>query len=191
MKTIVTLIFVVIWFIHLILGVGAGYAALRLWHSRHHPLIKWVGLYMNAFIIDVLSAILLLFMARGVTLTWKFATVLFVSTLLSDIVRAPLILYLIKGPAKSPLPLPYETSGELPKEFWMNEVRKIVKEELERKEVTSQMTANENKPDRPDSKPDAPEPKQPEPSRPAPTPQPQDEPLPPGTPVGPGKGEGG
>jgi len=131
MRTIVTLLFVVIWFIHLILGFGAGYAALRLWHSRHHPLIKWVGLYMNAFIIDVLSAIVLLFVLRGVVLTWKFSAVLFVSTLLSDVLRAPLILYLIKGPTKAPLlPREPETSGGLPPAFWLDAFRQIVREEV-------------------------------------------------------------
>lgn len=121
MRTFVTLLFVIIWFIHLILGVGAGYAALRLWYGRHHPLIKWVGLYINAFIIDVLSAIVLLFMAKGVVLTWKFTAVMFISTFLGDVVRAPLILYLIRGPS------------ELPPDPAMNhldEIRKVVKEEI-------------------------------------------------------------
>lgn len=129
MRSPIVFLFVVIWFIHLILGIGAGYAALRLWRSRHHPLIKWVGLYMNAFIIDVLSAIVLLFVAKGVVFTWKFAAVMFVSTLLSDIARAPLILYLIKGPAKAPLSL-HETSGDMPPQFSMAEFRKIVREEV-------------------------------------------------------------
>lgn len=129
MRTFVTLFFVVIWFIHLILGVGAGYATLRLWRSRHHPLMKWVGLYMNAFIIDVLSAVVLLFMAKGVVFTWKFTTVMFVSTLLADVVRAPLILYLIRGPADVPsLPAGPSNSGQLPPQFWMDESRKMVDE---------------------------------------------------------------
>lgn len=87
---------------------------------------------MNAFIIDVLSAVVLLFVARGVKLTWKFAAVMFVSTFLSDIVRAPLILYLIKGPTKASLPLshPPEQSGALPPEEWMQRIRQIVREEI-------------------------------------------------------------
>jgi hypothetical protein len=133
MSTTVTLFFVAVWFIHLTLGIGAGYATLRLWRSRHYPLIKWLALYMNAFIIDVLSAIVLLFVAKDVILTWKFAGVLFVSTLMSDIVRAPLIVYLIKGPAKAPLPVAQiEASGELPKEFWLEALRKVVREEVDR-----------------------------------------------------------
>jgi hypothetical protein len=130
-KSIATWIFVVIWFGHVALGAGAGYAALRLWYSRHHPLIGRLGLYINAFIIDVLSAIVLLFVARGVTLTWKFATVMFVSTLLSDVIRAPLILYLIRGPAHTAiLPSAQPTSGALPPEEWMERIRKIVREEV-------------------------------------------------------------
>lgn len=134
MRTFVTLFFVVIWFIHLILGVGAGYATLRLWRSRHHPLMKWVGLYMNAFIIDVLSAVVLLFMAKGVVFTWKFTTVMFVSTFLADVVRAPLILYLIRGPSDL---------SSLPTEPVVNqldEIRKIVKEEIAAASGTTTVT---------------------------------------------------
>lgn len=148
MRTFITLFFVIIWFVHLALGVGAGYAALRLWHGRHHPLIKWVGLYMNAFIIDVLSAVVLLFMAKGVVFTWKFATVMFVSTFLADIVRAPLILYLIRGPSDMP-PLPADpaNSGQMPPQFWIDEsrkslgeIRKIVREEVAAASGTTTVT---------------------------------------------------
>lgn len=131
MKTAATWIFVIIWFIHLILGVGAGYAALRLWYLRHNQLIKWVGLYINAFIIDVLSAIAMLFMAKGVTLTWKFSAAMFISTFLGDIVRAPLILFLIRGPSALSLPVEPETSGAKPPQFWLDEFRKIVREEVD------------------------------------------------------------
>lgn len=134
MITIATLFFVIVWCVHLVLGIGAGYAALRLWYSRDHPLIRWVGLYINAFIIDVLSAIVLLFVARGVVLTWKFAAVMFISTFLCDVVRAPLIIYLIRGPAKAPLPLAHEpeTSGALPPAYWLDAFRVIVREEIEK-----------------------------------------------------------
>lgn len=129
MKTVTTWVFVIIYLIHLILGIGAGYAALRLWYSRHVPLIKWVGLYINAFIIDVLSAIVLLFVARGVKLTWKFSAVMFISTLLSDIVRAPLIIYLIRGPEPvAALEEPKADAGE--HLFRLEELRTIVREEV-------------------------------------------------------------
>lgn len=133
MRTFVTLLFVIIWFLHLILGVGAGYATLRLWRSRRHPLMKWVGLYMNAFIVDVLSAIVLVFVAKGVVFTWKFTTVMFVSTLLCDVIRAPLILYLIRGPSE--LPPPAE-----PVVNQLDEVRRIVREEIAAASGTTTVT---------------------------------------------------
>jgi hypothetical protein len=128
-RTATLILFVVIWFIHIILGVGAGWAAVRLWYFRHHPLIKWIGVYITAFIVDVLSAIVLLFVAKGVILTWKFSSVLFISALISNLLRAPLIIYLIRGP--SPLPIPdAKKSGEMEPQFWLNSFREIVKDEI-------------------------------------------------------------
>lgn len=124
--------FVVIWFIHVALGIGAGWAAVRLWYFRHHPLIKWVGVYITAFIVDVLAAVVLLFMTKGVTLTWKFSTVLFVSTLICNVFRAPLIIYLIRGPSTLALPTEEEKSGEMPPDFWLDAFRQIVREEVRR-----------------------------------------------------------
>lgn len=137
LKIVAAYVFVAIWFIHIGLGAGAGYASLHLWSLRRHPLIKWMGLYINAFIIDVLSAIALLFVMKGVTLTWKFTAVLFISTLISNIFRAPLIFYLIKGPQELPLPVEKETSGESPPEHWeqyfeqMVEQNKAINERLD------------------------------------------------------------
>lgn len=130
-RTAALIILVVIWFIHVILGVGAGWAAVRLWYFRHHPLMKWVGVYITAFIVDVLSAIVLLFVTKGVTLTWKFSTVMFVSTLICNILRAPLIIYLIRGPSE----LPAE-----PVVNPMDEFRKIVREEIAAASGTTTVT---------------------------------------------------
>lgn len=147
MRTFTTLFFVFVWFVHLVLGVGAGYAALRLWYGRHQPLIKWVALYMHGFIIEVLSAVVLLFVAKGVVLTWKFSTVLFISALLSDVVRAPLILYLIRGPSELPLSIEPANSGQMPPQFWieesrktLNEIRAIVREEIAATRTTLTVT---------------------------------------------------
>lgn len=119
MKTIATWIFVVIWFINLVLGVGAGYAALRLWYSRHQPLLRELGLYINAFVIDVIASIVLLFVSKGVKLTWKFSAVLFISVFLGNILRAPLILLLIRGQKRKLIEAPeIQTSGELPPSIW-------------------------------------------------------------------------
>lgn len=132
-RTVAVFVFAIIWVIHLALGFGAGYAALRLWYSRHYPLIKWMGLYINAFIVDVLSAIVLLFVARGVILTWKFTTVMFVSTFISDLIRAPLIFYLIKGQAPLP-PTPTGKTIEEPPPRLLDEFRQIMREEIEANE---------------------------------------------------------
>lgn len=77
---------------------------------------------MNAFIVDVLSAIVLLFVAKGVVFTWKFATVMFVSTFICDLIRAPLILYLIRGPSQ------LQPTGPVVNQ--LDEIRKIIKEEI-------------------------------------------------------------
>lgn len=129
-RTAATIFFVLIWFSHLALGIGAGWAAVRLWYFRHHPLIRWVGVYITAFIVDVLSSVVLVFVARGVKLTWKFSTVMFVSALMCNVLRAPLIFYLIRGPQALSLPAHPETSGNLPPEYWLEAFRKIVKEEV-------------------------------------------------------------
>lgn len=133
-RTAALFIFIISWLVHVGLGAGAGYAALRLWYFRHHPLIKWMGVYILAFIIDALSAIVLLFVAKGVKFTWKFSTVMFVSALVSNLFRAPLIFYLIRGPQFLPGAEPSvepERSGEMPPEFWES-FRKIVREEVRR-----------------------------------------------------------
>lgn len=123
--------FVIIWFINFALGAGAGWAAVRLWYFRHQPLIKWMGVYITAFIVDVIGAVVLLFVAKGVVLTWKFSTVMFTSTLLSNVLRAPLIIYLIRGPSTLTLP-DAKKSGEMEPEFWLKAFRKIVREEMRR-----------------------------------------------------------
>lgn len=132
LRTASLILFVLIWFAHVALGMGAGWATVRLWYFRHHPLIRWVGVYMLAFIVDVIGAVILVFVARGVKFTWKFSAVMFVSTLVSNVFRAPLIIYLIRGPSTLSLPAEAETSGEKPPDYWLTEFRKIVREEVRR-----------------------------------------------------------
>lgn len=132
-RTAAIIILVVIWFIHVILGIGAGWAAVRLWYFRHNPLMKWVGVYITAFIVDVLSAIVLLFVAKGVTFTWKFSTVMFVSALICNVLRAPLIIYLIRGPSELP------ASAE-PVVNQIDEFRKVVREEIAAASGTTTVT---------------------------------------------------
>lgn len=122
--------FVVVWFLHLALGAGATYAIIRLWELRRHPMIWRLMVYITAFGIEALTAIVLVFVARGVKFTWKFSAVMFIGALLGDVVRIPLIAYLIKGPTNGALASHEEVSRALPAEFWMREFREAVREEL-------------------------------------------------------------
>lgn len=131
-RTAALLIFIISWLVHVGLGAGAGYAALRLWYFRHHPLIKWMGVYILAFIIDAISAIVLLFVAKGVKFTWQFSMVMFISALLSNLFRAPLIFYLIRGPQLLPSAEPEESAQDTPPRYLLSEIRKIVRDENSR-----------------------------------------------------------
>lgn len=88
---------VILYFVHLLSGAGCGFAILRLWYYRDNPLIKRMAIYMHAAPIMALTSIVLLFMAKGVTLTWKFSITLFAGTLLADIVRLSFIVYVLRG----------------------------------------------------------------------------------------------
>lgn len=88
---------VILFFIHLLIGAGAGFSILRLWYYRDNPLVKRMAIYMHAAPIGALTSIVLLFMAKGVTLTWKFSITLFAGTLLADIVRLSFVVYVLKG----------------------------------------------------------------------------------------------
>lgn len=92
-----TLTMVIVYFIHLGIGAGSGFTILRLWYHRSNPLIKRMAIYMHAAPIGALTAIVLLFMSRGITLTWKFTITLFVGTLIADLVRLPFVVYMLKG----------------------------------------------------------------------------------------------
>lgn len=123
-------IYVLVYILHLVLGAGAGYAALRLWPARHHPLVWRVIVYMHGFIIEAITSLILLFVARGTFFTQAFAAVLFTGMFLGDVVRTFLIVYLIKGPAEGKLLSQAETSGSKDPDFWRNEFRAIVREEI-------------------------------------------------------------
>lgn len=101
MRQIVLWTSIVYWFIHLGIGTGVGYGILRLWPNRHNPFVWRVAIYMHAAIIDVLVSIVLVFMSKGVKLTYKFWIAWLVSSILMDAVRIPLIIYVIKGNGKA------------------------------------------------------------------------------------------
>lgn len=92
---------VVYWFIHLGIGTGVGYAILRLWPNRRNVFVWRVAIYMHAAIIDVIQSIVLVFLAKGVTLTYKFWITWVVGSILMDAVRVPLIIYVIRGNGKA------------------------------------------------------------------------------------------
>ena len=128
---------VVLWFLHLLLGAGAFYAIIRLWPSRANPFIRRVAIYMHGTVIGAVMAIVLVFFARGVTLTWKFAIAWFAGTLLMDAVRVPLILYLCLGgdDGKATASTDAKSSGQMPPDFWRKEFREAVRDELDRRDA--------------------------------------------------------
>lgn len=129
-RTVALIACVVIWFGHLGLGVVAVMAGVRVWRSRHIPFFNYLWFYLNAFVIDVLSAIAMLFVARGVKFTWKFTAVMFISTLLMDAVRIPLLFSIIRGPKEgTPVePKPKETNGALPPAHWEQYFERMVEQ---------------------------------------------------------------
>lgn len=91
------LAFIAVWFFQLAVGAGAGFAAMKIWRARDDKFVFRLMLALHAPIINALTAIVLIFMARGVRLTWKFTITWFVGALLADLAVLPLILLLIKG----------------------------------------------------------------------------------------------
>jgi hypothetical protein len=130
MKLIALVIFSLIAIVHLASGIGAGWAIVRLWYYRKHPLMGKIGLYMWGFVIEVMSGLATLFVAKGVMFTWTYATVYFTGMLLSALVRVPLIVLLIRGANWGEMPGHGATSGDLPPEVWMDHIRLIIREEL-------------------------------------------------------------
>lgn len=128
MKQFALWTFVVIWFLHLALGAGSGYAILRLWPNRKNALIWRLAIYMHATVIGALTSIALVFLSRGVKLTWKFTFAWFLGTLLMDLARVPLILFLVKGrgPADANGGEQIQpSSGALPPEYWEEQFKAI------------------------------------------------------------------
>lgn len=81
----------------------AGVAAwLRVWtrrfdeDGRKDQFAHALTYSLTALPLDSLMAVALVFMARGVKFTWKFTITMFAFTLVQDLIRLPLIIYLIK-----------------------------------------------------------------------------------------------
>jgi hypothetical protein len=121
--------FVVVWFFHLAVGFGAGFAAWRMWPDRENPFIQRLIVTLHALMFSALWAIVLLFLSRGVRLTWKFSIALFGGVLIMDAIMLPLILYIIRGPGREKTEIA-SRSGELPPDFWKQEFRQAVRDEV-------------------------------------------------------------
>lgn len=120
---------VIVWFLHVFIGAGAGFAAWRLWPDRENAFIRRVVIALHAQMVATISAIVLLFMSSGVVFTRKFAVTLFLSTLIMDAAVLPLILYIVRGPQRDKTEIP-NRSGEMPPEFWKKEFRNAVRSEI-------------------------------------------------------------
>lgn len=97
MKLAAVLIFVIIWFLYLAVGAGAGFAAWRIWPAHKDLFTKRLLLFLHGLMADALTAIVLVFLAKGVQLTWKFSVALFAGALIKTIVSMPLLLMLMRG----------------------------------------------------------------------------------------------
>lgn len=118
-KRVGTYVFVILWFCHLVVGAGAGFAAYRLWPERDNPFVAMTMISLHAPMLNALAAIVLLFVARGVKFTWKFSAVLFGFMFLWDIVTTPLVFFILRGPRGTTETRRDPSSGELPANYWM------------------------------------------------------------------------
>lgn len=89
---------IIVWFLQLAVGCGAGYAAYRLWPDRRNSFARNTMIHLHATMIIAAASVVLLFMARGVRFTWKFTYALFIFMALWNLVSLPLILFVIRGP---------------------------------------------------------------------------------------------
>lgn len=97
MKLTAAWIFIIIWFLYLAIGSGAGFAAWRIWPARADRFTRRLILSLHDLMVDALLAIVLVFLARGVKFTWRFTIAIFVGALIKIIVRLPLLLMLMRG----------------------------------------------------------------------------------------------
>lgn len=100
MKLTAAWIFVAIWFYHLIVGIGSWAAAYRIWPERQNKFVRYTMYHLHAAVFDALGAIVCVFLAKDVRLTWKFSIAMFAFIFIRDSVRLPLVLYILRGPRK-------------------------------------------------------------------------------------------
>lgn len=125
-RRVATWTFVVIWFVHLIIGAGAGYAAWRLWPDRANTFVRLTMVHLHAAIVDAVGGVVLIFLAANVRFTWKFSLAFFAFAFMRDIVRMPLILYVIRGPKRGKSDTPDRSDAEL----WQAAFRQAIRDEV-------------------------------------------------------------
>jgi hypothetical protein len=96
-KLTVVWIFVIIWFVYLVTGAGAGFACWRIWPMRADKFTRRLILALHGLMADALLAIVLVFLAKGVKFTWKFTIAIFAAALIKSVVSFPLLLMLMRG----------------------------------------------------------------------------------------------
>lgn len=96
MKLAGTWIFFAIWLYHLATGVVAGVAIFRIWPERANLFVRYTLIHLHAAVFDALGALVCLLLAKDVVFTWKFTIAVFSAMLIRDIVRAPLLLYILR-----------------------------------------------------------------------------------------------
>lgn len=94
-------VFVAIWLFHLVVGIASWAAAFRIYESGGNRFVRWTMVHLHAAVIDAVGAVVMIFVARQVHFNWAFAITMFASALLRDIVRLPLLLYILRGPRSS------------------------------------------------------------------------------------------
>lgn len=93
-------VFVVVWFFHLGVGAASWAASVRIWRESDNKFVYFTMVHLHAAVFDAAGAIVLAFVAQGVIFTLKFGVVLFASALIRDVVRLPLVLYILIGPRR-------------------------------------------------------------------------------------------
>lgn len=96
-KYVASVLFFLVWIFRLLVGAGSFYIVFgRLWRERFR-FIKLVKIYLCGAIIEAAGSIPLVLMSNTVVLNWRFSITLFTIMFFTDLVRLPLIFYLLRG----------------------------------------------------------------------------------------------
>jgi hypothetical protein len=132
------LLLTAVWFFHVLLAAGAGYAVLRLWQHRHQQFINQLGKYMTGFVVEGAGWTAMLYVTAGQR-TWTVVLTWVISTLMADLPRIPLIMFIIRGPNALP-PAEPPTSGEQKPEYWLAAFNRIARRAAARQQKRRRST---------------------------------------------------